>query len=100
MVIEVGACLPMIAGEFDLSVGSMIGFASTMIAIFSVDMGWPIWIAILATFAICLAIGASHRLCLTNRQGFPAWLQGVGRVARASPHPDLPHDELARRSRH
>lgn len=62
----------MIAGEFDLSVGSMIGFASTMIAIFSVDMGWPIWIAILATFAICLAIGASHRLCLTNRQGFPA----------------------------
>lgn len=27
MIIAVGACLLMIAGEFDLSVGSMIGFA-------------------------------------------------------------------------
>jgi simple sugar transport system permease protein len=35
MIIAVGACLLMIAGEFDLSVGSMIGFAGMMIAIFS-----------------------------------------------------------------
>jgi simple sugar transport system permease protein len=34
MIIAVGACLLMIAGEFDLSVGSMIGFAGMMIAIF------------------------------------------------------------------
>jgi simple sugar transport system permease protein len=32
MIIAVGACLLMIAGEFDLSVGSMIGFAGMMIA--------------------------------------------------------------------
>jgi simple sugar transport system permease protein len=35
MIIAVGACLLMIAGEFDLSVGSMIGFAGMMTAIFS-----------------------------------------------------------------
>ena len=38
MIIAVGACLLMIAGEFDLSVGSMIGFAGMLIAIFSVTM--------------------------------------------------------------
>ena len=41
MIIAVGACLLMIAGEFDLSVGSMIGFAVMMIAIFGVVLAWP-----------------------------------------------------------
>ena len=35
-IIAVGACLLMIAGEFDLSVGSMIGFAGIVIAMMSV----------------------------------------------------------------
>ena len=39
MIIAVGACLLMIAGEFDLSVGSMIGFAGMLIAIFGVTFG-------------------------------------------------------------
>ena len=57
MIIAVGACLLMIAGEFDLSVGSMIGFAGMLIAIFSVTLGWPVWMAIIVTFVIALAIG-------------------------------------------
>ncbi|GIT91518.1 sugar ABC transporter permease [Jannaschia pagri] len=57
MIIAVGACLLMIAGEFDLSVGSMIGFAGMMVAIFGVTLGFPMWMAILITFAICLACG-------------------------------------------
>ncbi|MEC7466538.1 MAG: ABC transporter permease, partial [SAR324 cluster bacterium] len=32
-LIAIGACLLMIAGEFDLSIGSMIGFAGIMIAV-------------------------------------------------------------------
>jgi simple sugar transport system permease protein len=47
MIIAVGACLLMIAGEFDLSVGSMIGFAGMMIAIFrsrwAGRCGWRSW---------------------------------------------------------
>ena len=58
MIIAVGACLLMIAGEFDLSVGSMIGFAGMMIAIFSVTLDWPVWTAILVTFVMCTALGA------------------------------------------
>jgi ribose/xylose/arabinose/galactoside ABC-type transport system permease subunit len=37
MIIAVGACMLMIAGEFDLSVGSMIGFAGMSIAILRRD---------------------------------------------------------------
>ena len=43
-IIAVGACLLMIAGEFDLSVGSMIGFSGIVIALMSVTWGFPMWI--------------------------------------------------------
>src|SRR6056297_4080973 len=43
MIIAVGACMLMIAGEFDLSVGSMIGFSGMMIAVFTITLGWPVW---------------------------------------------------------
>ncbi len=73
MIIAVGACLLMIAGEFDLSVGSMIGFAGMMIAIFGVTLGWPMWIAILVTFAMCVAIGALNGwICITT--GLPSFI--------------------------
>ena len=64
-ILAVGAGLLMIAGEFDLSIGSMIGFSGIVIAILSVELGWPIWTAILAAFAVlllvlCFAEAASH----------------------------------------
>ncbi len=73
MIIAVGACLLMIAGEFDLSVGSMIGFAGMMIAIFSVTLGWPVWVAILLTFAICIALGALNGY-IVIRTGLPSFI--------------------------
>ncbi|MEQ8368736.1 MAG: ABC transporter permease, partial [Roseicyclus sp.] len=73
MIIAVGACMLMIAGEFDLSVGSMIGFAGMAIAIFSVTWGWPVWIAIVVTFAICVAIGAINGWIVV-RTGLPSFI--------------------------
>jgi len=73
VIIAVGACLLMIAGEFDLSVGSMIGFAGMIIAIFSVILGFPTWTAILLTFAICLAIGALNGF-IVIRTGLPSFI--------------------------
>lgn len=73
MIIAVGACLLMIAGEFDLSVGSMIGFAGMLVAIFSVTLGWPVWLAILCTFAIALAIGALNGFIVV-RTGLPSFI--------------------------
>ncbi|MEC8039528.1 MAG: ABC transporter permease [Pseudomonadota bacterium] len=73
MIIAVGACLLMIAGEFDLSVGSMIGFAGMMIAIFSVTLGWPVWLAIIVTFVLCTALGAVNGFIVV-RTGLPSFI--------------------------
>ena len=56
-IIAIGACLLMIAGEFDLSVGSMIGFAGMMIAIPAKYWGWPVWSSIMFAFAVAMSLG-------------------------------------------
>ncbi len=73
MIIAVGACMLMIAGEFDLSVGSMIGFAGMSIAIFSVTLAWPVWLAICLTFALCVAIGALNGY-IVIKTGLPSFI--------------------------
>ncbi len=72
-IIAVGACLLMIAGEFDLSVGSMIGFSGIVIAILSVQWGWPVWSAILVAFALSVAIGALNGF-LVIKTGLPSFI--------------------------
>jgi simple sugar transport system permease protein len=72
-VIAVGACLLMITGEFDLSIGSMIGFSGIVIALASKTLGFPIWGAILAAFALALAIGALNGWMVV-RTGLPSFI--------------------------
>lgn len=72
-IIAVGACLLMIAGEFDLSVGSMIGFAGMSIALLSVSFGWPVWLAIITTFILCMTIGALSGW-LVIKTGLPSFI--------------------------
>ena len=57
-LLAVGACLLMIAGEFDLSIGSMIGFAGMMVALPSVYFHWPISVSILFAFVMSMLLGA------------------------------------------
>ena len=73
IIIAVGACLLMIAGEFDLSVGSMIGFSGMSIALLSVSFGWPVWLAIIATFVLCVAIGAFNGW-IVIKTGLPSFI--------------------------
>lgn len=72
-IIAVGACLLMIAGEFDLSIGSMIGFSGIVIAILSVQWGWPVWAAILIAFVVAMSIGALNGY-LVIRTGLPSFI--------------------------
>ena len=72
-IIAVGACLLMIAGEFDLSVGSMIGFAGILIAITGVHWGWPIWTAIIFTFICTMALGWLNGY-IVIRTGLPSFI--------------------------
>lgn len=72
-IIAVGACLLMIAGEFDLSIGSMIGFASMTTAILTVPMGLPLWLSILITFVVCTSLGALNGW-LVVKTGLPSFI--------------------------
>ena len=56
-IIAIGACLLMIGGEFDLSIGSMLGFSGMMIAIPAMYFHWPVWFCILFAFSGSMALG-------------------------------------------
>ena len=49
--------LLMIAGEFDLSIGSMVGAAGMVIAIGIGEFGLPVWLSVVLAFAFALVIG-------------------------------------------
>lgn len=72
-IIAIGACLLMIAGEFDLSMGSMIGFAGMMAAIPPLYFGWPVWLSMLVTLACALALGFVNGQ-LVMRTGLPSFI--------------------------
>ncbi len=72
-IIAVGAALLMIAGEFDLSIGSMIGFAGMMMAIPALYWGWPVWLSVLFAFAIAMALGWLNGW-LVIKTGLPSFI--------------------------
>jgi ribose transport system permease protein len=53
-VVAVGMTLVLVIGGIDLSVGSVLALAGTVLGIALVDWGWPFWLALVA----CLGIGA------------------------------------------
>ncbi|MFQ5971399.1 MAG: ABC transporter permease [Alphaproteobacteria bacterium] len=76
-ILAVFASTLMIAGEFDLSVGSMIGFAGVAIAIPAAIWGWPIWTAIIFAFALAIVVGYVNGLIVV-RTGLPSFIVTLG----------------------
>jgi len=76
-VVSIGACLLMIAGEFDLSIGSMIAFSGMCMALLVDVGGLPPWLAILIGIAIAVAIGAFIGF-LVIRTGLPSFIVSLG----------------------
>ncbi len=72
-ILAVGAALLMIAGEFDLSIGSMVGFAGMMLAIPCLYWGWPVWMAVLFAFALAMALGWLNGW-LVIKTGLPSFI--------------------------
>jgi len=56
-ILAIPVAMLMIAGEFDLSVGSMVAAAGILIAIPIAEFGWPLWAALLLAFAVSLVVG-------------------------------------------
>jgi simple sugar transport system permease protein len=57
-VSALAVALLMIGGEFDLSSGVIVGTTGMFTGIFAVHTGWPVGIAMLASLAIAVGIGA------------------------------------------
>ncbi len=55
-ILAVAVALLMIAGEFDLSVGSMIGASGMIMALLAVEYGWTLWLAALAALGFALHV--------------------------------------------
>ncbi len=72
-VLATAVTLLMIAGEFDLSVGSMIGAAGVLLALPVTELGWPLWIALPFTFAAAVGVGLVNGV-LVVRAGVPAFI--------------------------
>ncbi len=65
--------LLMIAGEFDLSVGSMIGAAGMAMAIPVAIWGWPMWAGIALAFLLAALVGYANGY-LVMRTGLPSFI--------------------------
>lgn len=65
-IIASAMALLIIAGEFDLSVGSMIGFAGIVIGLTVKYLGLPLWGGIACAFAVAVAVGYFNGLIVVK----------------------------------
>jgi simple sugar transport system permease protein len=56
-IIGTTVTLLLIGGEFDLSIGSMVGFSGMIIALGVTQAGWPLWLSLLVALLFSLGYG-------------------------------------------
>lgn len=76
-IVAVPVSMLMIGGEFDLSVGSMVGAAGMIIAIFTSQYSWPLWAAVLLAFAVALCVGFFNGYVVI-KTGLPSFIVTLG----------------------
>ncbi len=76
-IVAVPVALLMIAGEFDLSVGSMVGAAGMIIAISVSEYGLPLLVGVLLAFAVAMAVGFLNGY-LVIKTGLPSFIVTLG----------------------
>ena len=76
-ILSVAVALLMIGGEFDLSIGSLIGVAGMSILLLTRHWGWTLWPAMGATFVLCMTIGFANGW-LVVRTGLPSFIVTLG----------------------
>lgn len=72
-ILAVAVSLLMIAGEFDLSIGSMIGAAGMMLAILSVTYELNYWLAMAAALVTAIVVGFINGV-LVRWSGLPSFI--------------------------
>ena len=72
-ILAIGAAMLMIAGEFDLSVGSMVAFAGLIFGVALAVLGLPPILAIIVTIAAAAAVGAVNGQ-IVQKTGLPSFI--------------------------
>jgi simple sugar transport system permease protein len=76
-ILAVAVALLMIAGEYDLSVGSVIGAAGMITAVLTMQLKWNIWAAIAAALAVSLLIGLINGVMVVQTK-LPSFIITLG----------------------
>lgn len=76
-LLSVAVALLMIGGEFDLSVGSMIGFTGMVLMVLTVEAGWGLLPAIVITLCLAAVLGAANGV-LVVATGLPSFIVTLG----------------------
>ncbi len=71
-ILSIGACLVLVVGCIDFSLGAVIAFSGTAVVVFAA-MGIPIWISMLAATILSGIIGLANGL-LVARLHLPAFI--------------------------
>ena len=72
-ILAVAVALLMIAGEFDLSIGSTIGASGMIIAILSVNYELNLWLALALSLLVAIVIGIANGV-LVRWSGLPSFI--------------------------
>jgi simple sugar transport system permease protein len=76
-ILATAVSLLMIAGEFDLSVGSMIAASGMTISLLCEQLGWSIWAGIAVAMALSLVVGFANGVVVV-RTGLPSFIVTLG----------------------
>ncbi|WP_354687204.1 sugar ABC transporter permease [Cupriavidus necator] len=72
-----GMVFVIIAGEIDLSVGSLLGLLGGLVAILTVNFEWNTWLAVSVVLAAGMLIGMANGF-VTTRMRIPSFIVGLG----------------------
>jgi ribose transport system permease protein len=57
VVVTLALIIPLTAGDYDLSVASVVGLSAMLVAILNVNLGWPVGLALLSALGAGLLVG-------------------------------------------
>jgi D-xylose transport system permease protein len=76
-IVAMGVSLVIVMGHIDLSIGSAVGLCAIVAAFLMKEAEWPVLAAVLATFAVGIAIGAWHGFAVSVMR-VPAFVVTLG----------------------
>mgnify|MGYP001024584690 FL=1 len=77
LILALGLMFPVIAGEWDLSVGAMLGLSLTVVGFFNAVLDLPVWVAILVALVIGLVVGLLNAFFIVVA-GVPSLIATLG----------------------